>query len=232
MSLPPLPGLPSGFDALDQALPGGGWPVGAISEIFPEHEGIGEVSLVLPALAHLCRHNRAIAWVVPSAARTPPAHASRRRETTRRPTAAAPRIPCAPALAAAGVDLKKLLLVEPKTPQEALWALRQIIASKAFGAVVGWLEALDAHSLRRLKIAAEDSPTAVLLFRPARLMHQASSAALKLHLAARGPALEIAILKRRGAPLPAPIRLPTANMSPGLSEPAAPRRGIREAACR
>ena len=226
VSLPPLPGLASGFAALDAVLPGGGWPVGAISEIFPEHEGIGEVSLVLPALARLCQQSRAIAWVLPARQASHDAHTTCRREPTRThpnhrdaratrhaPNRLAARLLCAPALAAAGLDLSKLLLIEPHSAQESIWALRQIIASKAFGAVVGWLAATDAPSLRRLQIAAEDSPTAVLLFRPARLAHQASPAALKLHLATGGRTLAarqsstlvVSILKRRGAPVASPI---------------------------
>ena len=34
------PGVPTGFAALDQELPGGGWPQSALTEILPQHEGI------------------------------------------------------------------------------------------------------------------------------------------------------------------------------------------------
>ena len=33
--------LPSGFAALDAALPGGGWPQGTLTEVLLEREGIG-----------------------------------------------------------------------------------------------------------------------------------------------------------------------------------------------
>jgi len=204
VSLPPLPGLPSGFTALDAVLPGGGWPVGAISELFPEHEGIGEVSLLLPALSRLAQAGRAVAWVVP--ALRPGATRKRGLKHTQRPSPA--RIPCAPALAAAGLALDKLLLIEPPSAPDALWALRQIIASRAFGAVIGWLGAVDAHSLRRLQIAAEGSPTAVLLFRPVALAHQASPAALKLRLTPQRQGLAVCVIKRRGAPLEGPVVIP------------------------
>ena len=37
--------LPSGFAALDAALPGRGWPQGALTEVLLEREGIGELRL-------------------------------------------------------------------------------------------------------------------------------------------------------------------------------------------
>src|SRR4051812_39379662 len=43
----------TGFADFDALLPGGGWPVGAITELMPETYGIGELSLLLPALAKL-----------------------------------------------------------------------------------------------------------------------------------------------------------------------------------
>lgn len=45
--------IPTGFPALDAALPGGGWPLGALMEVLEERQGIGALSLFLPALAHL-----------------------------------------------------------------------------------------------------------------------------------------------------------------------------------
>ena len=40
--------LPSGFAALDAALPGRGWPQGALTEMLLAREGIGEIRLTLP----------------------------------------------------------------------------------------------------------------------------------------------------------------------------------------
>ncbi|HEY0179005.1 MAG TPA: hypothetical protein VGC30_05175, partial [Dokdonella sp.] len=76
---------PTGIDALDALLPGGGWPRGALSEILVEHDGIGEGSLVLPALAALTQARRRVALVAP------------------------PHVPYAPALHAAGVDLAQIV---------------------------------------------------------------------------------------------------------------------------
>jgi hypothetical protein len=40
--------IATGYAQFDAALPGGGWPCGAITELMPEVAGIGELSLVLP----------------------------------------------------------------------------------------------------------------------------------------------------------------------------------------
>ena len=45
--------VPSGFAALDAALPGRGWPQGALTELLLEREGIGEIRSTLPALARV-----------------------------------------------------------------------------------------------------------------------------------------------------------------------------------
>ena len=42
---------PTGFVQLDAQLPGGGWPVGALSEVLQPMAGLHEWQLVLPALA-------------------------------------------------------------------------------------------------------------------------------------------------------------------------------------
>jgi protein ImuA len=42
---------PTGFALLDAQLPGGGWPVGALSEVLQPMAGLHEWQLVLPALA-------------------------------------------------------------------------------------------------------------------------------------------------------------------------------------
>jgi hypothetical protein len=52
-SLADTPAIATGFDSLDRYLPGGGWPLTGISEIFIEHYGLGELRVLMPALAAL-----------------------------------------------------------------------------------------------------------------------------------------------------------------------------------
>ncbi|HEU5177810.1 MAG TPA: damage-inducible protein, partial [Burkholderiales bacterium] len=59
------PAVPTGFAALDSELPGGGWPSGALTEILGSQEGIGELQLILPALAALTRAGHRTVWIAP-----------------------------------------------------------------------------------------------------------------------------------------------------------------------
>jgi hypothetical protein len=57
--------LASGFPRLDAELPGGGWPRGALTELLAGHEGIGELGLLLPALATLTGAGQIVVLVAP-----------------------------------------------------------------------------------------------------------------------------------------------------------------------
>jgi len=180
--------MPTGFPALDVELPGGGWPAAALTEILPEHEGIGELRILGPALASLSAHGRWLAWIAP------------------------PYLPYAPALQAAGIDLARLLLVKTRSPRETLWAIEQALRSNACGAVLAWPEKIAWPELRRLQLATEGSRALAVLFRPPRAAGEASPAALRLALDTCEGDLAVRILKRRGAVLDRPIRLHPATV--------------------
>jgi len=200
------PGVPSGFAALDAALPGGGWPTGTLTEILPAHEGIGELRLLGPALARLTREQRLVAWIAP------------------------PYLPYAPALAASGIDLERVLVVRTRTPQETLWAVEQGLRANACGAVLAWPPARVKYpELRRLQIAAEGGRGVAVLFRPTQAADESSPAALRLALETAPGTLRVRVLKRRGGPLARPIVLDElahsretrrCNPEVGQSEPA------------
>src|SRR2546428_12634148 len=67
------PTIPCGFPGLDAELPGRGWPAGALTEILPAHEGIGELRLLGPALAGLSKRGLRLGWVAPPPPPPPPA---------------------------------------------------------------------------------------------------------------------------------------------------------------
>lgn len=178
-----LPTQSSGFPELDTWLPGGGWPRGRLTEILIDREAIGELSLLMPALAALSRERRWIAWITP------------------------PHIPYAPALAAWGVDLTTLLLVT-KRGMDRLWAAEQALASGMCGAVLSWPEAADFRRLRRLQLAAERGGACGFLFRPQSAAAEASPATLRLTVARQERELIVEILKGcRGNALNRALRL-------------------------
>ena len=177
----PAPTFSSGFAALDAELPGGGWPRGALTELLRGGEGIGELGLLLPALAALTTAGGRVLMVAP------------------------PHAPHAPAWAAAGVRLDGLRLVFPRTPRDALWAGVEALRCGGVAATLLWLErdagtALAVNSLRRLQLAAGEGGGAAFCFRPAALADTASPAPLRLTLQAAGRQLRVQLLKRRGPP--------------------------------
>ena len=177
------PSLPTGFAALDAELPGGGWPTAALTEILPQHEGIGELRILGHALAHLSARGRWLAWVAP------------------------PYLPYAPALQAAGIDLAKLLFIKTRSPRETLWAIEQTLRSHTCGAVLAWPDKATYPELRRLQLAAEDNPGLAVLFRAARNANSTTPATLRLGLQTCAGELAVRVLKRRGALLAHPILL-------------------------
>jgi hypothetical protein len=181
-----IPAISSGFAVLDAELPGGGWPRGALTEILVDGVGLGECSLVLPALGKIGEEGRWSLLVAP------------------------PHAPHGPAWAASGIDPARLAVVSPSRPRDALWAAEHALASAALGAVLCWTTHIvpiahsahiDARQTRRLQVAAAGSNTLAFLFRPARARTESSAASLRLLLAAgsRGT-LAVELLKRRGPP--------------------------------
>lgn len=172
-----IPAQPSGFAALDAELPGGGWPRGALTEILSDQVGVGECSLLTPALARLTAAGKWSLLIAP------------------------PQAPQAPAWALAGIDLTRLIVVAPNRADEALWAAEQALTSGALGGVLCWSRRVDARQLKRLEVAAASGDALAFLFRPAPARAEASPCALRLLLSAGAHgALAVELLKRRGPP--------------------------------
>jgi hypothetical protein len=174
--------VPTGFAELDAWLPGGGWPAGALTEIYAERPGTGELRLVMPAAARLTQSGRWLTLIAP------------------------PYVPYAPALASHGVRLPRVMLVQTTAAEESLWACEQALRSRGCGAVLVWLDRAPERLLRRLQLALEGDGALALLFRPARAI-PASPAALRLYVSKSQGRTLVHVLKRRGSSVPAPIVL-------------------------
>jgi len=173
--------LPTGFAALDELLPGGGWPRGALTEVLLSRQGIGELRLLMPTLARLSEADGWLAWVAP------------------------PYVPYAAALAAVGVRLDRLVVSKPQSEADAWWTAEQALGFAACSALLAWLRAADERRMRRLQLAAETGHTWGVLFRHARAAQDRSPAALRLLLESSADGLAVTILKRRGGPVSKPV---------------------------
>ncbi|HSC85059.1 MAG TPA: translesion DNA synthesis-associated protein ImuA [Pseudomonas sp.] len=173
----PLPGSqPTGHATLDAALPSGGWPEAALSELLIAEPGIGELKLLWPTLARLSQTGERVVLVGP------------------------PHLPYPLAWQTAGVDLRQLQIIQA-SGRDALWATEQCLRSGSCGAVLCWPQQADDRALRRLQVAAETGATLAFAYRPLREAVNPSPAALRLALDAK-PA-QLRVLKCRGGIAPA-----------------------------
>lgn len=198
--------LPTGFPSLDAQLPGGGWPCGALTELLLPCPGVGEMRLLAPGLVGGRVTGRPLMLFDPPA-----------------------RL-CAQALAQLHIDTGQLIVVHGRGrdgPASAgvrhclgaadlFWALEQTLRSGSAGAVLTWLpDTLRADALRRLQLAAQAHVGPAFLLRGEAARLKPSPAVLRLILqpAPMPDELTVRILKRRGPPVPEPLRL---SLSPVL----------------
>ena len=166
-------GVPTGYPALDAVLPWHGWPPAGLSEVLdPRPEGA--LGFVLPTLARLSQRPRWLLLVDP------------------------PLPPFAPALAASGLDLTRLVVVT--TGGETAWAAEQGLHSGACSAVLIWggNGPWRDLALRRLQLAAQTGDALALLFRGEAAARDPSPAALRLDVHPTPAGLAVRILKQRG----------------------------------
>lgn len=181
--------VPTGFAALDAELPGGGWPRRVLSELLLPHPGIGEIRLLAPPLIAAQRAGRLVMVFDPPAALS------------------------AAALGQLGFDVEALLVIQTRARvvpgSDCLWALEQALKSGHVGAVLAWLPPrLRAERLRRLQLAAHNHDGAAFVLREAAAAGRPTASPLRLALKAGGAdRLDVRVLKRRGPPLEAALRL-------------------------
>ncbi len=149
----------TGFRALDDKLPGGGWPADGITELLHDQYGLGEFRLLLPVLTQLSQElARWLLLVKP------------------------PYIPYPPALTQAGIDLAKVVISQPKTTSDYLWVLEKALASQSCSVVLCWPEDIHEKQIRRLQVASKEGGCWGIMFRPEKVADQPSPAELRIRL--------------------------------------------------
>lgn len=176
-----------GAPALDAALPGGGWPTGAMVEVLQRTPGRHVWQLVLPALSRTLQDQAGPIVLV-----APPFH------------------PFAPSLAAQGLQPERLLCLHADRRASRLWAAEQSLRCEQVGAVLAWLPEARSEELRRLHLAAQRHERLLFVFRSSAEARQASPAALRLVVEGVDP-MEIRIVKRKGPPALQPLHLPATS---------------------
>ena len=181
---------PTGHAVLDAQLPGGGWPLGALTEVLQPAHGAHEWRLVLPAVGAVAGQG-AVVLVAPQ------------------------HEPFGPALQGAGLPLGRLCRVARSAPAADLWACEQALRCRDVRAVLAWLPQASPAALRRLQLAAAQTGALLWVFRPLPWQGQASPAVLRLRVQGLpqgvGFDMQVNILKRRGPPLAQPLVLPATS---------------------
>lgn len=176
--------LDTGYAVLSQQLPGGGWPLGVMTELLVPQHGAGELRLLRPAL--LALGQQSVVLVQP------------------------PHAPQALALAAQGIDPARLIWIRSagRHGKDVLWAAEQVLRSGCCGALLLWQNHVRGETLRRLHLAAQSSDTLFILVRPLAAAQDASPAPLRLSVRPAPGGIEIGFVKRKGPQRDAPLFLP------------------------
>jgi hypothetical protein len=142
---------------------------------------VGEWTLFFPLLGALTSPPtaRSVVWVAPP-----------------------PFEPFAPALAAHGVALERIIVVRvPEVLRSgALWAFEQSLASGACDFVMTWAHSGGprAKEIRRLQLAAEQGRALGVLFRPLQAARESSHALLRMAIEPSAFGVRVNLLKSKG----------------------------------
>ncbi|HEX9702187.1 MAG TPA: hypothetical protein VGA19_05000 [Rhodospirillales bacterium] len=181
--------LALGIAGIDDALPWGGLPRGALNEVLGAADGGGRQGPAFTAAAGFVaalvgRAGGTVLWC--------------RRD----------RGLYGPGLAALGLDPGRLIVVHGRTDADILWAMEEGLRSGAPAAVVGEAAGPAPVALRRLQLAAEAGGAVALLLRPGTAGETPSPAATRWRIvpapnAAAGrwpgpPRWRVDLLKCRG----------------------------------
>lgn len=167
---PANPGRTSGYAALDNLLPEGGWPADALVELLTPQWGVGELQLLQPAIAAATAEGSWLVCIAP------------------------PHIPYAPALQQWGIDLRRLLVVQP-AEREVAWVMEQSLRQTRCAMVLAWPGILKAVTVRRLQLAAGEGRTLGILLR--QQQQAPLPVALRLSLTPQEHGVKITVLKSR-----------------------------------
>lgn len=144
----------TGISPLDELLPEGGIRSGSLIEWLSD-PGEGAATLAWLMAAHL-QSSRSLVVVDPHKECFPPG------------------------IAYLGVNLRRVLVVQPKMDVETLWTLEQSLRSPAGCIVIARLERISQQTYRRLQLAVERGGGIGLLLRPSRYRDELSWADVRL----------------------------------------------------
>jgi len=164
----------TGIPALDELLPGGGWPKGGLVEIIVPDRYTDATDLVLPALARLGQQGRWVAMV------TPPYQAR------------------SAVLTDPGINASRVLQVKPHPGRSGLWTVESMLCSGDCSAVLAWPVCETGLMDKRLQKAATAGKALCVLFRHGCVDAHNSGVDIRLKLEANETGRALYLLNSRG----------------------------------
>ena len=171
----------TGFAELNDALPGGGWPMGSMTELMVQQPGVGEIRLLRAAFRAL--GSRRVVLL------------------------GSPHAPQGLSWLEWGLDPARLVWVRAQKTADALWSAEHLLRSATCGAVLFWQQKIRPESLRRLHLAAQAGEALFFMIRPLNAALDSSPAPLRLTVEPSEEGARVNVIKRRGPALPEPIAL-------------------------
>jgi hypothetical protein len=132
----------TGLESLDAIAPNGAFQGGAVHELLCPQQSTSPTSLALLLARAAQKNGGAIAWSDPE------------RELH------------LPALSAAGINLRHLILLRCTNRADQLWALAECLRCRGVGATIAFVQRLNQIEARRLQLATERGGGVGLFMRP------------------------------------------------------------------
>lgn len=182
-----------GYAELDAALDNQFPTQGVVSVDSPL--GIGELRLLLPYLHNSQKHtpNRLVVIIDPPLAIN------------------------SEMLAEQGFTLAQVLIIQPDSGQQGLWAAEQCLKSGCCNSVLIWQQRLQIHQVKRLQLAAKKGAALQVIFRKPQQQMSSLPVSLALTLASAPAGIQVTINKRKGGWPSQPFLLNTEKHWPRLS---------------
>lgn len=171
--------LSTGWPPLDNLLPGGSLRRGSLVEWLAAGPGSGAALLAWQAAQQAAHEGGAIVVL------------DRRQDVY------------PPALAAWGVDLERVVFVQPQNARDEGWAWDQALRCPGVAAVWGWVDQIDDRLFRRWQLSAEANGGVGMLIRSGAVRTQPTWADVRWWVepqgAAAGRRMRVELLRCRGA---------------------------------
>lgn len=179
--------IDSGYPKLNQALQNSGWPSACMIEVCQRYHA-SEWWLFYAAINTLLQASRSSHIVLIN----PPA------------------TPFASGLQQLGIDVRRIIIVHTKAPQEFVHCFTEVSQSSACPVVFAWQasRALSYTQLRKLQLSTLEQKGLRVIFRHLSAQEQSSPASLRITLQSKSDCLQVNIFKQKGQLRHSEIALP------------------------